>query len=166
MTRSVLLVVLPHRLATAPAVVTRKASRTYIASYLKRFATDLDRVEILDLEVPDDVHPDRTPEQALDQKLDEFGPDIVGFSMSYDVSYPWLKSLINVVRRFDEFRSTTPEVITIVASVGPGVTTAYKELLADCDLDACCYYAEGKFWLKKLVDADDMNEAPAKVSPS
>ena len=82
--------------------------------------------------------------------LAELKPDIVGFSMSYDVSYPWLKALIAVVREHN--------TETCIVAGGPAVTTAYAEILADCDLDACCY-SEGEVALKELVEADDMQSA-------
>lgn len=158
MTRSVLLVVLPHRLANSPADVARKAIRSYlafpygvltIASYLKRFAYNLEAVDILDLNLPSDY----TPEAILGIKLIDMRPDIVGFSMSYDVSYPWLQSLTAVVREFDEG-------IYQVAG-GPAVTTAHQELLEDVlDLDACCY-SEGEVALKNLVEADYLDDALA-----
>jgi anaerobic magnesium-protoporphyrin IX monomethyl ester cyclase len=155
MTRSVLLVVLPSSLGAPQLDASKKTHRTYlafpygvltIASYLKRFAAALDQVKILDLNLPSDD----PPEVLLASELAAMTPDIVGFSMSYDVSYPWLRSMAAAVRQHD------PN-ICIVAG-GPAVTTAYTEILADCDLDACCY-SEGEVALKELVEADDMQSA-------
>ena len=84
----------------------KKTYRTYlafpygvltIASYLKRFAAALGQVEILDLNLPGD----EPPEARLARKLAVMTPDIVGFSMSYDVSYPWLRSMAAAVRQHD-----------------------------------------------------------------
>jgi anaerobic magnesium-protoporphyrin IX monomethyl ester cyclase len=153
--RSVLLVVLPSSLHPPERDATKKAYRTFlafpygvltIASYLKRFAAALGHVEILDLNLPGED----TPEAQLACKLAATAPDIVGFSMSYDVSYPWLTSMAAAVRRHD------PN-ICIVAG-GAAITTAYAEVIADCEVDACCY-SEGEVAFKELVDADNMAEA-------
>jgi anaerobic magnesium-protoporphyrin IX monomethyl ester cyclase len=158
MARSVLLVVLPSYLGAPQLDASKKTYRTYlafpygvltIASYLKRFAAALDRVEILDLNLPSD----EPPETLLARKLAAMTPAIVGFSMSYDVSYPWLKSMASAVREFN------PN-ICIVAG-GASVTTAYAEIIADCDVDACCY-SEGEVAFKDLVDAQDMSAALAR----
>jgi anaerobic magnesium-protoporphyrin IX monomethyl ester cyclase len=150
--RSVLLVVLPSSVRAPQLDATKKTSRNFlafpygvltIASYLKRFAAALGQVEILDLNLPGDDPPDA----ALARKLAAMSPDIVGFSMSYDASYPWLKSMATAVRRHDSN-------ICIVAG-GAAITTAFAEVIADCEVDACCY-SEGEIALKDLVDADDV----------
>ena len=96
--RSVLLVVLPYRLGDATTDSSKKAIRSFLAfpygvltlaSYLKRFASNLSDVEVLDLNLPSVD----SPEAVLNRKLAVMKPDLVGFSMSYDVSYSWLKSL-------------------------------------------------------------------------
>ena len=153
--RSVLLVVLPSNLGAPQRDASKKTHRTYlafpygvltIASYLRRFAAKLGKVELLDLNLPADDAPDT----LLARKLDEVAPDIVGFSMSYDVSYPWLRSMAAAVRQHDP-------AVCIVAG-GPAITTAYSEIIAECDLDACCY-SEGEVALKELVDAEDVAAA-------
>jgi anaerobic magnesium-protoporphyrin IX monomethyl ester cyclase len=155
MARSILLVVLPSNLGAPQLDASKKTHRTYlafpygvltIASYLKRYASGLSGVTILDLNLPND----RTPAELLAAALAECAPDVVGFSMSYDVSYPWLKALIAVVREHN--------AETCVVAGGPAVTTAYAEILADCDLDACCY-SEGEVALKELVEAEDIDAA-------
>ncbi len=154
-TRSVLLVVLPSSLHPPERDATKKTYRSFlafpygvltIASYLRRFAAALAEVEILDLNLPGDD----TPEALLASKLAAMSPDIVGFSMSYDVSYPWLMSMSAAVKRHN------PN-ICIVAG-GAAITTAYGEVIAGCEIDACCY-SEGEVAFKELVDADDMAEA-------
>ena len=45
---------------------------------------------------------------------------------------------------------------------GPAITTAYAEVLAECEhLDAACY-SEGEVGLKNLIEADDIDDALAK----
>ena len=102
-TRSVLLVVLPYRLGDATTDTSKKAVRSFLAfpygvltlaSYVRRFAENLNKVAILDLNLPCGEAPD----VRLKRKISEMQPDVVGFSMSYDVSYRWLKSLAEVVK--------------------------------------------------------------------
>ena len=150
-----MLVVLPSNLGAPQLDASKKTHRTYlafpygvltIASYLKRFAVALGQVRILDLNLPSDD----PPEALLTRELLAMTPDIVALSMSYDVSYPWLRSMAAAVRQHD------PN-ICIVAG-GAAITTAYAEVIVDCDIDACCY-SEGELALKELVDADDMATA-------
>ena len=157
--RRVLLVVLPYRLGDATTVDTsKKAIRSFLAfpygvltlaSYIQRFASNLGAVEVLDLNLsspePCDV--------VLRRKIFEMAPDVVGFSMSYDVSYSWLKSLAAVVKAYDD-------EICVVAG-GPAITTAYAEILEECDdIDAACY-SEGEVGLKNLIEANDIEAAIA-----
>ena len=106
--RSVLLVVLPYRLGDATTDTSKKAIRSFLAfpygvltlaSYLKRFADNLASVEVLDLNLPSAD----SPEAILRRKTAVMRPDVVGFSMSYDVSYSWLKSLAEAVKAYDEY---------------------------------------------------------------
>jgi radical SAM superfamily enzyme YgiQ (UPF0313 family) len=155
-TRSVLLVVLPYRLGDATTDTSKKAIRSFLAfpygvltlaSYVRRFSDNLDEVAVLDLNLPSGEAPD----VILKRKLSTLKPDVVGFSMSYDVSYTWLKSLVLVVKAHDR-------AICTVAG-GPAITTAYAEILTECvELDAACY-SEGEVGLKSLIDSDDMQAA-------
>jgi radical SAM superfamily enzyme YgiQ (UPF0313 family) len=149
LSKSVLLVVLPYRPEIGQVDTTKKKVFSYlafpygaltIASYVKRFANNLDRVEILDLNLDSAFD----PSTLLEWKLDE-GFDIVGFSMSFDNSYKWMKSLVEIIR----VRSPG----TCIIAGGPAVTTAYEEILSECDLDACCY-AEGEVAMRDLIEND------------
>ena len=158
-TRAVLLVVLPYRLGDATTDTSKKAIRSFLAfpygaltlaSYTRRFAKNLDGIEVLDLNLPSVESPD----VVLKRKMSAMRPDIVGFSMSYDVSYPWLKSLAEIVKNYDDS-------VCVVAG-GPAITTAYAEVLTQCDhLDAACY-SEGEVGLKNLIEADNIQEAFSK----
>ncbi len=158
-TRAVLLVVLPYRLGDATTDTSKKAIRSFLAfpygaltlaSYTRRFAKNLDGIEVLDLNLPSAESPD----VILKRKMSAMRPDIVGFSMSYDVSYPWLKSLAEIVKNYDDS-------ICVVAG-GPAITTAYAEVLTQCDhLDAACY-SEGEVGLKNLIESDNIQEALSK----
>jgi radical SAM superfamily enzyme YgiQ (UPF0313 family) len=155
-TRSVLLVVLPYRLGDATTDTSKKAIRSFLAfpygvltlaSYVRRFANNLSAVEVLDL----NLSSAETPEVILKRKISTMRPDVVGFSMSYDVSYPWLKSLTTLVKDYDE------NIYAIAG--GPAVTTAYAEILTECEhLDAACY-SEGEVGLKNLIEADNIEAA-------
>jgi len=154
--RTVLLVVLPYRLGDATTDTSKKAIRSFLAfpygvltlaSYVRRYADKLAHVEVLDLNLASD----ESPEARLNRALAHTRPDIVGLSMSYDVSYPWLKSLAETVKTHDQG-------IAVVAG-GPAITTAFSEILGDCPhLDAACY-SEGEVGLKNLIDADDLGAA-------
>lgn len=158
-TRSILLVVLPYRLGDAVTDTSKKAVRSFLAfpygvltlaSYVRRFADNLDEVEVLDLNLPSS----ETPDAILKRKISDMQPDLVGFSMSYDVSYPWLKSLVEAVKAHDK------AIVTVAG--GPAITTAYAEILAECEqLDAACY-SEGEVGLKSLIEADDIQAAISK----
>jgi len=158
-TRSVLLVVLPYRLGDATTDTSKKAVRSFLAfpygvltlaSYVRRFAENLNEVAILDLNLPSREAPD----VILKRKISEMQPDVVGFSMSYDVSYRWLKSLVEVVKTHDS------GIYTVAG--GPAVTTAYAEILAECaQLDAACY-SEGEVGLKSLIEAENIALALSK----
>ncbi len=153
------MVVLPYRLGDATTDTSKKAIRSFLAfpygvltlaSYVQRFASNLGAVEVLDLNLPSSESPD----VILNRKLAAMQPDLVGFSMSYDVSYSWLKSLAAAVKSFDKD-------ICVVAG-GPAITTAYVEILDECaDIDACCY-SEGEVGLKDLIEADSIEAAISK----
>lgn len=157
--RSILLVVLPYRLGDATTDTSKKAIRSFLAfpygvltlaSYIRRFANNLRSVEVLDLNLPASDGPD----VVLARKLSAMRPDIVGFSMSYDVSYTWLKRLAEMVKEHD------PRIAVVAG--GPAITTAYAEVLMECShLDAACY-SEGEVGLKNLIEADDIADAMAK----
>jgi anaerobic magnesium-protoporphyrin IX monomethyl ester cyclase len=157
--RSILLVVLPYRLGDATTDTSKKAIRSFLAfpygvltlaSYVKRFANNLNKVKVLDLNLP----AAESADVILLRKISDMRPDVVGFSMSYDVSYPWLKSLAAAVKNADKS-------IYVVAG-GPAITTAYAEVLMECEhVDAACY-SEGEVGLKNLIEADNIQDATSK----
>jgi len=91
-----------------------------------------------------------TPEERIEvlrRLLAELQPTLVGFSMSYDISYPHVASLSGVVKQFD------PTILTLMG--GPAVTTAWGEILENQpNLDALCY-SEGEKALLDLVESTD-----------
>jgi anaerobic magnesium-protoporphyrin IX monomethyl ester cyclase len=153
---SLLFVVLPYRLGDATTDTSKKAIRSFLAfpygvltlaSYTRRYANNLGAMEVVDLNLPSAD----SPEVILQRKLSDMQPDIVGFSMSYDVSYSWLKSLAEMVKTHDK------NICTVAG--GPAITTAYAEILVECDyVDAACY-SEGEVGLKNLIEADNIQDA-------
>jgi radical SAM superfamily enzyme YgiQ (UPF0313 family) len=143
-------------LGDATTDTSKKAIRSFLAfpygvltlaSYTRRYANNLGAMEVVDLNLPSAD----SPEVILKRKLSDMQPDIVGFSMSYDVSYSWLKSLAEMVKTHDK------NICTVAG--GPAITTAYAEILVECDyVDAACY-SEGEVGLKNLIEADNIQDA-------
>jgi anaerobic magnesium-protoporphyrin IX monomethyl ester cyclase len=140
--RAVLLIVLPYHIPDQGNDTTRKKVRSFIAfpyglltvaSYIKKYANKLiPEEEIL---------------QNIEEKLNTFLPDIVGYSMSYDISFPYLQKISDFTRLI------SARILQVAG--GPAITTAYKEVLSETSLDAICY-GEGEKALKELVDSPNM----------
>jgi radical SAM superfamily enzyme YgiQ (UPF0313 family) len=112
-----------------------------IASYIKRYAQNNPFLKILDL----NITRDKDPRDVFRQVASDFRPDIIGFSMSYDISYKWLKSASVIAK------SVNADAITVAG--GPAITTAYEEVLSEVSaLDAVCY-GEGELALLGLVES-------------
>ena len=149
----VILCVLPYLVFQADAPVPGKAVRSFLAfpygvltmaSYIKAKARPTPEVKILDLNLYA-TEGQRIAE--LKRVLAETGPEVIGFSMSYDTSYTHVAYLAETVKRFD------PRILTLMG--GPAVTTAWEEILADQpNLDALCY-SEGEQAMLSLVESDD-----------
>lgn len=160
--KKLLMVVLPYVITDAVADVKSKKIRSFlafpygvltIASYVKKFARNNPIVEILDLNIPVE---NLAPEQVYINKVANFCPDVVGFSMSYDISFRFLKKFSEITREIHS------KVIQVAG--GPAVTTAYEEIISTCpNLDAVCY-SEGEVALKNLIEAqnptDELNNSP------
>lgn len=123
-----------------------------IASYIKRNACNGPIIKILDLNIEND----KDAETTFRDEIAAFSPDIIGFSMSYDISYKWLTTLSNTAKSIDS--------TTVVVAGGPATTVAYEEILQGAPhIDALCY-SEGEVALLKLVESstplEDLNEDP------
>ncbi len=149
--RKLLMVVLPYVITDGVIDVKKKKVRSFlafpygvltIASYVKKFARNQPVVEILDLNIPDSG---LTIEQIYRKKIIDFAPDVVGFSMSYDISFRWLKLFSCLTK------TISPK--TLQVGGGPAITTAYEEVIKECpNLDAVCY-SEGEVALKNLIES-------------
>lgn len=161
-TRRVLLVVLPYIIkGNGKKDTTKRAVRSFlafpygvltIASYVKNNCINNPIIEVLDLNIEKNI----TTENLFEDKIREFLPDIVGFSMSYDISFKWLDILSLLTKKINS------EIVTVVG--GPAVTTAYEEIINRTNkLDAVCY-SEGEIGLKNLIEAADpyqeLNNSP------
>lgn len=150
-----LLVVLPY-LVAATLDKTKKGVRSFLAfpygvmtmaSYVKKNSKKNSECEIIDLNTFDQAN----AENELLNKIKDYKPDVVGYSMSFDVSFNYLNKFIKIVRH--EFGN---ELIQIAG--GPAASTAYKEILDECDyLDAVCW-SEGELALTGLLNSKNLRD--------
>ena len=158
--RNLLLVVLPYRVEQQ-ADTKKKGVRSFlafpygvltIASYVEREAEGVHTVHVLDLNIPDSKSEiERIAEAIIEHRI-----DVIGYSMSYDISFRWLLRLSSAVRQ------TYPSIIQIAG--GPAVTTAYGDIFEEgAELDALCY-SEGEVGLLNLLNSEDPHEA-LKLDP-
>ena len=174
--RKLLLVVLPYIVDNSKNTNKKaKAVRSFlafpygvltIASHIRKASDGLHDAEILDLNIASPV----SEMDRLRQALASGEVDVLGFSMSYDISFGWLKTLSAMAR------SEFPGIIQVAG--GPAVTTGYKDMIEEgVALDAMCF-SEGEAGLLKLLDTPDMasvfdgdpwirnsNESLAKARP-
>ncbi len=153
--RNLLLIVLPY-LVAQQVDTKKKGARSFlafpygvltIASYIKREAEGRHDVHILDLNIPSAS----SEAERVATFIREHEIDIVGYSMSYDNSFPWLLSLSTTMR------AMFPEVIQVAG--GPAVTTGYNDIIEEgASLDALCF-SEGEVGLLRLLDAEDPQAA-------
>jgi radical SAM superfamily enzyme YgiQ (UPF0313 family) len=86
---------------------------------------------------------------AIIRTVQEFHPDIVGFSMMFDNSYKHLKSILEMIKE------SYPHILTILG--GAAASYSYEEILAEqIDLDAICY-SEGEMPLRFLLSDRDFD---------
>ena len=148
-----LLCVLPYLVSQPEVPVPGKSVRSFlafpygvlsIASYLKAKAAPPAEIQILDLNLFATTE-ERGAELA--RLLFQINPHVVGFSMSYDISYSHVSAMTQVVKRFD------PKILTLMG--GPAVTTAWQEILAEQQhVDALCY-SEGERAMLALAESND-----------
>jgi radical SAM superfamily enzyme YgiQ (UPF0313 family) len=89
---------------------------------------------------------------ALIRKISDYQPDIIGFSMSFDVSYKYLNRLSDLV-----FKNFGESMVQVVG--GPAASTAYAEILdRSRRIDAVCF-SEGELGFTSLLDSEDVPKA-------
>jgi len=85
--------------------------------------------------------------EATEAYLDEFKPDLVGFSMMFDNSYRHLKPLLAIAKSYG--------CMTILG--GAAASYSYREILDEQpDLDAVCF-GEGEEVIHELLSCDPMD---------
>lgn len=155
--RKLLLVVLPYIVDNTKNTNTKvKSVRSFlafpygvltIASHIRKASGGLHDAEILDLNIPSPLG----ETERLAQALARGDVDAVGFSMSYDISFGWLKRLSALVRE------SFPSLVQVVG--GPAVTTGFKDMIEEgVNVDAFCF-SEGEAGLLKLLNTPDMTSA-------
>jgi len=153
--RNLLLIVLPYRV-DKQTDAKKKGVRSFlafpygvltIASYIQRETAGRHRVHIVDLNIPSDK-----PElERVTEAIIEHDIDIVGYSMSYDISFGWLLRLSTAIRE------AHPSVVQVAG--GPAVTTGYNDIIDEgAPLDALCF-SEGELGLRQLLESEDLDEA-------
>ena len=148
--------VLPYLVSSPDTAKSGKSVRSFLAfpygvltmaSYLNKHVTPKPSVRILDLNL---YETDEEREVQLKRVLNELDPDIVGLSMSYDISYAHVAKISATVKQFDK------NILTVMG--GPAVTTAWDEILVEQPaLDALCY-SEGEVAMKNLLEATSFSE--------
>lgn len=114
-----------------------------IASHIRKASDGLHDAEILDLNIPSDL----SEEERLRAALAKSDVDVLGFSMSYDISFGWLKKLSAMAR--EEFSGV------LQVAGGPAITTGYKDIIEEgVALDAMCF-SEGEAGLLALLNSAD-----------
>ena len=103
-----LLVVLPY-LVAATLDKTKKGVRSFLAfpygvmtmaSFVKKNSKKNSDCEILDLNTFDQ----NQFENKLIEKINSYKPNVIGYSMSFDVSFNYLESLIKLVKKNSQIK--------------------------------------------------------------
>jgi len=151
MKRNVLLIVLPY-LVNPKVLVASKRVKSFkafpygvlsMATYVEKNVSYEVKIEVLDCNVYDEDFV-----TLIKNKLIKFKPDLVGLSMSYDVSYKYLKEAVDTIKTY-----SSESVLVLGGSVS---TSAYDIILNEHDnIDGICYY-EGELPLLRLVNSKHM----------
>ena len=114
-----------------------------IASYVRKESNH--DVEIIDLNIPLQSDPSADVGLLFEKYLSNGFYDFIGFSMSYDNSFPWLELLTNIA--LEKFPKS------IMFAGGPAASTAYREILKSVrNLHAICYL-EGEGPLLEIMNS-------------
>jgi len=150
--RTATIIVLPYLIDVASLSTTRKL-RSFtafpygplsIVTYVTNMTHDDEVITVFDTNVQND------PEENLRDHLACTKPDIVGFSLMFDNSYPHLTKYIKIVKEM------LPS--TIITIGGQAVNASYHDLLdIHPEIDAVCY-REGEVPMYKLLTSIDMIE--------
>ncbi len=137
---NVLLIALPYVVRHIDS--TRPKIRSFLATpygllSIATYCRDLANIQIIDC----DTLPDHR--KAIQEALENFRPDIVGFSMNYDNSYPHLEELAGMVKDYD------PNILVVLG--GSAASYSYEEIIHEQeDVDAICF-GEGELPFAELL---------------
>lgn len=150
-----LILVLPHIVESIFAKGVK--TRSYLAfpygpltigSYIKK-NSEKHQVHILDLNLyqQDDQ---RGLLDVINDKIEEFAPDIVGMSMMFDQSYKHVDQLASLIKQ----KKTNIKIIL----GGASATTAWNEIIEEQkNVDAICY-SEGEVAILNLLNSENYIE--------
>ena len=149
-----LLIVLPHIVESvfAKGVKTRSYlafpyGPLTIASYIKKNSKKHE-IEILDLNLYQGDQ--RGLLDVINDKLENFSPDIVGMSMMFDQSYKHVDQLASLIKQKNKN-------IKVILG-GASATTAWNEIIEEQkNIDAICY-SEGEVAILNLLDSENYTE--------
>lgn len=146
-----LIIVLPHIVESIFAKGVK--TRSYLAfpygpltigSYIKK-NSEKHQVHILDLNLYQDDQ--RGLLDVINDKIEEFAPDIVGMSMMFDQSYKHVDQLASLIKQ----KKTDIKIIL----GGASATTAWNEIIEEQkNVDAICY-SEGEVAILNLLNSED-----------
>jgi anaerobic magnesium-protoporphyrin IX monomethyl ester cyclase len=137
-----------------------------LCSYLKQYSASGAEPRILDLNDEmwrayhdKDPNPGARVYAELIREIEHFGPDLVGISIMFSVSYRYLDAVVARVKGIDK---------RILVTVGGNLATSlYEEILVNENIDNVCY-GEGEIPFCGLVDSDDIlkyiAETPAFIT--
>ena len=78
-------------------------------------------------------------------EMQGFRPEIIGISMSYDMSYAYLEGIL------EQIKSVDPDVMVVIG--GSATVLTYREILEDNEgIDAVCYF-DGEAPMKQLLES-------------
>jgi radical SAM superfamily enzyme YgiQ (UPF0313 family) len=114
-----------------------------LASYINKVTDGVHDIKIVDL----NRFGVAAGLEHFNEAIADFGPDIVGISVMFDVSYKYVAGLASAAK------AALPQSLVILG--GAAVTTAWNIILDDQPaVDALCY-SEGELALVKLLNSDD-----------
>lgn len=115
-----------------------------IASYINSKNKN-HKTKILDLNLHD--NDETILLDIINKELDDFNPDVVGFSMMFDQSYSYVDKLAQLIK-------TKKENLPVILG-GASATTAWNEIIVEQkNIDAICF-SEGEVALLNLLNSDN-----------
>lgn len=151
--RHILFIVLPYLIRNVDAKDSKTRSFTAfpygvlsVATYLKNHAAGNVDMKVIDCNTYDD----EAYLPIIEQHLDDFNPDLVGFAMQFDNSYKHLETLSKMVKKKKK------EAVVVLG--GAAASYSYEAIANEQDnIDGICYL-EGEIPFLKLIDSENMLE--------